>query len=262
MRADMSIDFDLDRDGIATITINRPERLNAMDLEHYQGLSQAWIRVRDDADIRVAIITGAGERSFTTGADIKSFVTAPPGLSEMWLTQREQLLNRGLEVWKPVISAVNGYCLGGGMTLLMATDIRISAPHATYSLAEVKRGVIAGNGGTQRILSQLPYALGMEMLLTGEAIDAETAARWGLVNRVVPAKDLLGEAKAVAQKIAANAPLAVQAAKELAVRAREMPLTTGLRMEQLVNRMLGFTQDAVEGPAAFAQKRKPDFRGA
>ncbi|KAB2856313.1 MAG: enoyl-CoA hydratase/isomerase family protein, partial [Bauldia sp.] len=181
--------------------------------------------------------------------------------SEMWLTQREQLLNRGLEVWKPVIAAVNGYCLGGGMTLLMATDIRLSAPHATYSLAEVKRGVIAGNGGTQRILSQLPYAIAMEMLLTGETIDAETAARWGLVNRIVPAGDLLGEARATARKIAANAPLAVQAAKELAIRAREMPLTTGLRMEQLVNRMLAFTEDAAEGPRAFSEKRQPDFKG-
>lgn len=257
----MAIDFELDAEGVATITINRPERLNAMDEEHYRGLSQAWLRVRDDPAVRVAIITGAGDRSFTTGADIKSFITRPPSLSEMWLTQREQLLNRGLEVWKPVIAAVNGYCLGGGMTLLMATDIRLSAPHATYSLAEVKRGVIAGNGGTQRILSQLPYAIAMEMLLTGETIDAETAARWGLVNRIVPAGDLLGEARATARKIAANAPLAVQAAKELAIRAREMPLTTGLRMEQLVNRMLAFTDDAAEGPRAFSEKRQPDFKG-
>ena len=257
----MAIDFELDAEGVATITIDRPERLNAMDEEHYRGLSQAWLRVRDDPAVRVAIITGAGDRSFTTGADIKSFITRPPSLSEMWLTQREQLLNRGLEVWKPVIAAVNGYCLGGGMTLLMATDIRLSAPHATYSLAEVKRGVIAGNGGTQRILSQLPYAIAMEMLLTGETIDAETAARWGLVNRIVPAGDLLGEARATARKIAANAPLAVQAAKELAIRAREMPLTTGLRMEQLVNRMLAFTEDAAEGPRAFSEKRQPDFKG-
>jgi E-phenylitaconyl-CoA hydratase len=256
----MSIDFDLD-DGVATITINRPERLNAMDQEHYQGLSNAWMRVRDDNDVRVAIVTGAGEKSFTTGADIKSFITTPTSLSDMWMTQRDQLLNRGLEVWKPVIAAVNGYCLGGGMTLLMATDIRISAPHATYSLAEVKRGVIAGNGGTQRILSQLPYAIAMEMLLTGETIDAETAARWGLVNRVVPAESLLDEARKVARKIAGNAPLAVQAAKELAIRAREIPLSTGLRLETLVNRMLAFSEDAKEGPAAFAEKRAPEFRG-
>jgi E-phenylitaconyl-CoA hydratase len=153
----MSVDFHLS-DGVAVITINRPEKLNAMDAEHYQGLSEAWRRVRDDTDVRVAIITGAGDRSFTTGADIKSFVAAPPGLEEMWLTQKDQLLNRGLEVWKPVIAAVNGYCLGGGMTLLLGTDIRLAAPQATFSLAEVKRGVIAGNGGTQRILAQFTRA--------------------------------------------------------------------------------------------------------
>jgi enoyl-CoA hydratase/carnithine racemase len=242
--------------------MNRPERLNALDLEHYQALSNAWMRVRDDAGVRVAIITGAGDRSFTTGADIKSFLTAPTALSEMWITQRDQLLNRGLEVWKPVIAAVNGYCLGGGMTLLMATDIRLCAPGATFGLAEVKRGVIAANGGTQRILSQLPHAVGMEMLLTGEALDAETAVRWGLVNRIVPQENLLDEARRVARKIAANAPLAVQASKELAVRASEMPLTTGLRMEQLVNRTLAFTDDAKEGSAAFSEKRAPNFKGA
>ncbi|MDE2397035.1 MAG: enoyl-CoA hydratase/isomerase family protein [Burkholderiales bacterium] len=257
----MAIDFEVSAEGIARITINRPERLNAMDAEHYRSLSQAWCTVRDDPAIRVAIVTGAGERSFTTGADIKSFLTAPADLSEMWLTQRDLLLNRGLEVWKPVVAAVNGYCLGGGMTLLMATDLRVAAPHATFSLAEVKRGIVAGNGGTQRALDQLPYAIAMEMLLTGEAIDAETAARWGLVNKVVPADQLLDAAYAYARKIAANAPLAVQAAKELAVRSREMDRVTGLRFEAVINRMLSMTEDAKEGPAAFAAKRAPDFKG-
>ena len=257
----MAIDFTVSDDGIALITINRPERLNAMDAEHYQGLSRAWVQVRDDPAIRVAIITGAGEKSFTTGADIKSFLTAPTELSEMWLTQRDQLLNRGLEVWKPVIAAVNGYCLGGGTTLLLATDIRLASPNATFSLAEVKRGVIPGNGGTQRVLDQLPYAIAMEMLLTGDAIDAATAERWGLVNKVVPQAELLDTAWAYARRIAANAPLAVQAAKELAVRSREMDRGTGLRFEALINRMLSMTEDAKEGPAAFAAKRNPEFKG-
>jgi E-phenylitaconyl-CoA hydratase len=248
-------------DGICTIVINRPERLNAMDAEHYQGLSQAWCRVRDDANIRVAIITGAGPKSFTTGADIKSFLTGPPGYDEMWLTQRDQLLNRGLEVWKPVIAAVNGYCLGGGMTLMLATDIRIAAPHATFSLAEVKRGVIPGNGGTQRIVGQVPHAIAMEMLLTGDSLDADGAARWGLVNRVVPADQLMSTALEYARRIAANAPLAVQAAKELALRSRDLDLASGLRLEQVMNRMLMATEDASEGPAAFAAKRPAQFKG-
>lgn len=256
----MSIDVDVS-DGIATITINRPERMNAMDAEHYKGLSQAWMRVRDDTAIRVAIITGAGEKSFSSGADIKTFLTAPLGLDEMWLTQRDQLLNRGLEVWKPVIAAVNGYCLAGGMTLLLGTDIRVAAEHATFNIAEVKRGVLPGNGGTQRILDQLPYAIGMELLLTGDAIDAKTALHYGLINKVVPKAQLLDTARTYAKKIAANAPLAVQAAKEMAVRSREMDRTTGLRFEAVINRMLQFTEDAKEGPAAFAEKRPPNFKG-
>ncbi len=257
----MAIDYQVSDEGIALITINRPERLNAMDAEHYQALSRAWTAVRDDPQVRVAIVTGAGERSFTTGADIKSFVAAPPGLSEMWLTQRDQLLNRGLEVWKPIIAAINGYCLGGGMTLMLATDIRIAATHATFSLAEVKRGVIPGNGGTQRVLDQLPYAVAMEMLLTGDGIDAVAAERWGLVNKVVPKEALLETAYAYARRIALNAPLAVQAAKELALRSRDMDLTSGLRFEAVINRMLMQTEDAKEGPAAFAAKRAPQFKG-
>jgi E-phenylitaconyl-CoA hydratase len=256
----VSVDFDL-QDGVALITLNRPERLNAMDADAYRALSDAWIRVRDDEEIRTAVITGAGERSFTTGADLKSFVTSPDDLSGFWQTQREQLLNRGLEVYKPVIAAVNGYCLGGGMTLLLATDIRIAAEHASFGLAEVKRGIIAGNGGTQRILAQLPHAIAMELLLTGDRIDAARAERWGLVNQVVPMDELLPTAMDYASRIAANAPLAVQATKELALRSRDLDLAGGLRLEQTMNRLLQFTADAKEGPAAFAEKREPRFEG-
>jgi enoyl-CoA hydratase/carnithine racemase len=256
----MTIDYQVD-DGVAVITINRPERLNAMDLEHYQGLSEAWRRVRDDAEVRVAIVTGAGDRAFTAGADIKSFVSQPTEISEMWLTQRDQLLNRGLEVWKPVIAAVNGLSMGGGMTLMFATDIRVAAEHATFSLAEVKRGIVAGNGGTQRVMSQIPYALAMELTLTGDTIDAQTAYRWGLVNKVVPKEQLMDAAMDYARRIAANAPLAVQAAKELAIRSRDMDLNTGLRVEQLVQRLLQATRDAKEGPSAFAEKRPARFQG-
>jgi len=256
----MSIDVELSG-GVAVITINRPERMNAMDADAYAALSDAWVRVRDDTAIRVAVVTGAGDRAFSTGADIKSFLTDPGDLSGFWNTQREQLLNRGLEVFKPIIAAVNGYCLGGGMTLLLATDIRIAAEHASFGLAEVKRGVIAGNGGTQRVLSQLPYAIAMELLLTGDRFDAATAERWGLVNRVVPAGELIGTAIEYAERIAANAPLAVQAAKELALRSRDMDLVSGLRLEQTMNRLLQFSDDAREGPAAFAEKRTPRFEG-
>jgi len=256
----MAIDFTLDRH-IATITINRQDRMNAMDAEHYDALSGAWTRVRDDPEIRVAIITGAGEKSFSVGADLKSFLNQQPPLSELLLTQKGQLLNRGLEVWKPVVAAVNGYCIGGGMTLLLATDLRVCVEHATFSVSEVKRGVFPANGGTQRIAQQLPHAIAMELLLLGDNFDAQTALRWGLVNRVVKPDALMTEALAYARRLAANAPLAVQAAKELALRSRDVDLPTGLRMEQLMLRLLQTSQDVAEGTRAFAQKRAPDFKG-
>jgi len=257
----MSIDLQVGEDGIAIVTINRPEVHNALDAEHYSALSKAWSTVRDDPQIRVAILTGAGERAFSAGADIKTHLTRKSEWSDVWQTQRDQLLNRGLEVWKPVIAAVNGFCLGGGVTMLLATDIRVAAEHATFGLPEVKRGIIAANGGTQRTLQQLPYCIGMEMLLTGDPFDARTAERWGLINRVVPMSDLMRTARDYAQRIAVNAPLAVQAAKELAVRSRDVDISTGLRMEQLIARLLRETDDAKEGPAAFREKRKPKFKG-
>jgi len=256
----MSIDIEI-VDHVATVTLNRPERHNALDSEHYAALSRVWTQVRDDPDIRVAIVTGAGEKAFSAGADIKSRLTRHSEWSETWLTQREQLLNRGLEIWKPVIGAVNGLCIGGGLTLLLATDIRIAASHATFGLSEVKRGTIAGNGGTQRLIAELPRPIAMEMLLTGDAIDARAAAHWGLVNRVVPAADLKAAAMEVARRIASNAPLAVQATKELALRSRDVDIGTGLRLEQLVGRLLRETEDAKEGPKAFAEKRAPQFTG-
>jgi E-phenylitaconyl-CoA hydratase len=182
-------------------------------------------------------------------------------MAELWRTQQGMLLNRGLEVWKPVICAVNGHCLAGGMTLMLATDIRVAADHATFALSEVKRGIVAANGGTQRLPQQLPYAIAMELLLTGDAIDAATAARWGLVNRVVPADEVMPTALELARRIAANAPLAVQAAKELALRGGDVPLAFGLRLEQFVQQQLQRSEDAAEGRQAFADKRPAKFTG-
>lgn len=256
----VSIDFSVD-DGIATITINRPERRNALDAEHYALLSAAWRRVRDDDAIRVAIVSGAGDQAFCAGADLKSFIGAPPGLSALMRTQEDQLLNRGIELWKPVVAAVNGYCLGGGMTLLLATDLRVCAESAVFGLSEVQRGVFPANGGTQRVAQQLPHAIAMEMLLIGDKFDAATAQRWGLVNQVVPAAQLMDAALRYARRLAANAPLAVQAAKELALRSRDVDLAAGLRMEQLFLRILQGSDDVQEGTRAFAERRAPAFQG-
>ncbi|MCC7045450.1 MAG: enoyl-CoA hydratase/isomerase family protein [Alphaproteobacteria bacterium] len=258
----MPIEFEVDAEGIATVTINRPERLNALDDAHYGELSVAWTRVRDEPRVRCAIVTGAGEKSFCAGADIKEVVGKRTELQNLWLTQWEMLLNRGLEIWKPVIAAVNGYCLGGGMTLLLATDLRIAVPSAQFGLAEVKRGVIAGNGGTQRLLRQVPHAIAMELILLGETIDATRAAHCGLINRIVEPAALLTTAKEFARKIARNAPLAVQASKELALRSRDMSLGDGMRLENMVSTILqSLSQDVGEGRAAFLEKRAANFQG-
>ncbi|MCA1437249.1 enoyl-CoA hydratase/isomerase family protein [Bradyrhizobium sp. BRP20] len=257
----MSIDFEL-RNSIAIITINRPTRMNALDRSHYSELSSAWTQVRDDRNIRAAIITGAGCKAFCAGADLKDEIPNPPGPAEMWRTQREPLLNRGLEIWKPVVAAVNGWCLGGGMTLLLATDIRVAAEHAQFGVPEVKRGIIAGNGGTQRLLAQLPYPIAMQMLLAGDSIGAAVAERWGLVNLVVPADQVFQKAWEQAERLARNPPLAVQASKELSLRGRDVDLATGLRLEQMFNRFLMTTADAAEGARAFVEKREATFIGS
>lgn len=246
---------------IAYITLNRPEAMNAMDPETYHELSEAWAEVRDNSDIWVAIITGAGDKAFSAGADLKKTIPHPAEVWHHWQTQEDQILNRGLEVWKPVIAAVNGYCLAGGMTLLLATDIRIAAEHATFGLSEVKRGIVPGNGGTQRTIQQLPYPIAMYFILTGERMNTQEALRAGLINKIVPLSDLMSEAERVAKIIGENAPLAVRAAKELAVRGKYMPIEYGLRLEASMNRILIDTQDAKEGPKAFAEKRKANFTG-
>ncbi len=246
---------------IAYITINRPEAMNAMDPETYRELSEAWVNVRDDSDVWVAIITGAGDKAFSAGADLKKTIGRPVEAWHFWQTQEEQILNRGLEVWKPVIAAVNGYCLAGGMTLLLATDIRIAAEHATFGLSEVSRGILPGNGGTQRTIQQLPYPIAMYFLLTGERMNAEEALRAGLINKVVPLAELMPEAERIARRICENAPLAVRAIKELAVRGQYLPIEYGLRLEQAVQQVLSATEDAREGPRAFSEKRNPSYSG-
>lgn len=249
-------------DHLARVTINRPEKMNAMDPETYKALSEAWIRVRDDEEVWAALVTGAGDDAFSAGADLESSIR--PGDSdwqEFWKTQDEMILNRGLEVWKPVIAAVNGYCLAGGMTLLLATDIRIASEDATFSLAEVKRGILPANGGTQRTMQQLPRPIAMELLLTGDRIDSHEAERWGLVNEVVPGGDVLETAEAYADRLLSNAPLALQAIKELGLRSQNIPISDGFRMEESFARHLLATEDAEEGVRAFAENREPNFEG-
>ena len=249
------------RDRVAYLTFNRPEAMNAMDPETYQQLSDAWIEVRDNPDIWCAVITGAGDRAFTAGADLKKTIPRQPEMWEFWQTQSEQILNRGLEVWKPVVAAVNGYCLAGGMTLLFATDIRVAAEHAVFGISEVKRGILPGNGGTQRAIRQLPYPIAMELLLIGDTLTAQQALQYGLINKVVPKERLMDTAEEYARKLVANAPLAVRAIKELAVRSQYLHLSDGLRLESSIQQVLRQSEDAKEGPRAFAEKRKANWTG-
>lgn len=249
-------------DHLATVTINRPEKMNAMDPETYQALSEAWINIRDDPSVWAAIVTGAGDKAFSAGADLeKTIQPGEDGWDAFWRTQEEMILNRGLEVWKPIIAAVNGYCLAGGMTLLLATDIRIVGENASFGLSEVKRGILPGNGGTQRTIRQLPHPIAMELLLTGDTISASNAYQYGLVNEVVPPDEVLSTAEAYAERLLSNAPLATQAIKELAIRGKSMPISEGIRLEQSFGRHLRETKDAKEGVTAFRENRDPEWQG-
>ena len=253
--------------GVLTITIDRPEARNALDRETSLALCAAWERFRDDAELRVAILTGAGDKAFCAGADIKEIGAFYRSMTPIERRQRGERepglggITRNLDPGKPIIAAINGPCMGGGLEIAMACDLRICAEHATLGLPEVRRGIIPGAGGTQRLPRLVPLAMAMEMILTGDAIDAPTALSIGLVNRVVPLERLMDEARDLAGRIAANAPLAVQAARAAAMRGRHLPLDEGFRIEQFYAEPVRQSEDAREGIKAFAEKRAPDFKG-
>jgi len=247
---------------IAYITLNRPEVLNAMNFEVWGALVKAWADVRDDPDVWVAIVTGAGDKAFCAGQDLKELaawlMTAHHQRSAPPIPEISPM--RGMQVWKPFVAAINGICTGGGLELAMACDIRIAADTARLGLAEVKRGVIAGNSGTQKLIRLVPFAKALEMLMTGDFIDASEAYRIQLVNKVVPFDRLLPEAEALASRICENGPMAVRAVKELAYRGIDMRLEEGLDLELEISQRVALTEDAREGPRAFTEKRKPDWK--
>ena len=252
-------------DRVVTITINRPEAMNAIDPETHQELCEAWIRFRDDADSWVAILTGAGEKAFSAGADLKKLIPqafAGGGTGRGRSPNDYGLggLTRNLEIWKPIIAAVNGHALAGGLELVLASDLRIAAEHATFGLTETRWAIMPGAGGTQRLPRAVPLAKAMEMILMAETIGAPEAHRLGLVNAVVPLPDLLPTALRWAQTICERGPLAVRAAKEAIIRGLSLPLADGLRLEAFLSGTLRGTEDAAEGPRAFAEKRRPVFR--
>ena len=226
------------RGAIAVLTIDRPEVHNAIDPEIHRDLVKAWERVRDDDGIRVAIVTGAGDRAFSAGVDLHRmealYAEVPRDRRrEVWNRQPGVGgLTRNLDVGKPVIAAIRGYCLGGGLELALACDIRICTPDATFALPELKWAILPGQGGTQRLPRAVPPNIALEMILTGEPISAARAHEVGLVNRVVPSERLIEEAIALAEKIASRSPRAVRAAREAVLRGLDLSLGDGLRVEQ------------------------------
>ena len=246
---------------LALITINRPERLNAIDAQTSHELHTAFCTFRDDPDLWVAILTGAGERAFSTGNDLVAMAEAMAGGGSLRFTAPFGGITRDFACWKPIIAAVNGYCLAGGLEVSLCCDIRVAAEHAQFGVPEVTRAIIPAAGGTQRLPRMLPRGIALELLLTGARFDAQWALRYGLVNYVVPADQVMAKARELAQAICANGPLAVRAAKESALRGVELPLADGLNQEIEFSRTVLRTEDAREGPLAFAQKRAPDYKG-
>lgn len=256
----MTLTYDTDGH-LCTITLDRPKALNAFNQEMLAEFSEACARFRDDPTLRVAIITGAGDRAFSAGADLKELIPALTDDPAKGGYQLPPTIMRGQIVYKPFIAAVNGLCLGGGMECALACDLRIASRTATFGQPEVGLGVIPGWGGTQRLPRLLSGAWAAEILLTGRPIDADTALRLGLVNAVVEPEQLLSTARDYAERICRNAPLAVQATKEATLRGLQVPLDEGLRLEALLFDRLAYTNDSREGVQAFTQRRPPQFTG-
>jgi len=251
-------------DRVATITLNRPEAMNTMSRALSGGMSEAFRQVQEDPEIRVAIITGTG-RAFCAGADLKeraaSEAQGGPGMSPIAQLVKPSRGFGASGVTKPVIAAVNGYCLGGGMELALQCDILIGSNEAAFALPEIVHGFFPGGGGPQRLPRHIPHSMAMEMILTGDRIDAATAFRVGLISRLTAAEDLLPTAKQIGTRIARHAPLAIAAVKEVAYTSQEMELGQSLRFGNLLRWVIGQTDDAKEGPRAFVERREPNFKG-
>jgi enoyl-CoA hydratase len=244
-------------DHIAIVTINRPEAMNAFTAEMLTGLEDAFAAFNADSELWVAILTAAGDKSFSTGLDLKEAIPMLTGGDALGFedTTKRQFS----DIFKPIVAAVNGHCIAGGMEMLQGTDLRISAEHATFGLGEVRWGIIPLGGTHIRLPRQIPWAVAMEMLLVGRPIDARRAYEIGLVNQIVPADELMPAALKLAQKMCQNGPLAMQTAKEIAVRA--LGLESGFVLEKALGARVLASEDAKEGPRAFTEKRKPQFTG-
>jgi enoyl-CoA hydratase/carnithine racemase len=239
---------------VATLVIDRQDRLNAMDPDTSVKMREFWEQVRTDPKIRVAIVTGAGEKSFSAGFDLKH---ASGGYDLDMVAVGG--LTKEIHVYKPVIAAVNGLAYGGGMELMLSCDLRVAAPHATFAVPETRLGLIPGGGGCVRLPYQIPWAIANDMILRGRVLNAEEAARWGLVNEVVPADRVLDTAREWATEIAARGPIALRTAKEIVWKTRGMDPDAALRFEERFSFGVQASEDGLEGVRAFNEKRDPVY---
>jgi enoyl-CoA hydratase len=252
----------LDRDGaVAVITINRPKVLNALNSQTIDELRRAVLDVKYDAAVRAVIVTGAGEKSFVAGADINELAVQSPAQGKEHARRGQHVFDLVENLGKPVIAAINGYALGGGCELALACTIRIAADTARLGQPEINLGIIPGYGGTQRLPRLVGKGVALDLLLTGRQITAQEGLGIGLVTRVVPAADLLTEAKRMAADLATKAPIAVQYIIEAVNRGLEQPFDKAEFLEATLFGLVASTRDMREGTAAFLEKRKPDFRG-
>jgi E-phenylitaconyl-CoA hydratase len=226
-------------------------------------LHNALLDFRDDPEVWVSIISGAGDRAFSSGHDLKEDTVS--GFEEAMTTSfwrpGTATIYGTLEIWKPIIAAIHGYCLAGGLELALACDMRIAADNAQFGMSEVLRALVPGGGGVQRLPRIVPLGIAMELLLTRDMIDAQEAYRIGLVNKVVPLAELLPTAEKLARKICDNGPLTVRAIKESAIRGLDVPLEYALRLNATLTHINHTTEDSMEGPRAFIEKRKPVYKG-
>jgi E-phenylitaconyl-CoA hydratase len=257
-----SVEFSMDG-FVATVVLNRPEAMNAVDPAMRLELFAVWDRIRTDPAIRVAVVTGAGDKSFCTGSDLKKTLPPPetPAQQIYGDVPGAGSLIANLRTDKPLIAAVNGYAMGGGMELALACDIRICSDNAQFALSEVRVGSMPGAGGTVRLPRYIGRSDAMMMLLTGERCDAAEALRTGLVSRVYPQAELRAQAQSLAARIAANAPLSVRAVKRMVVQGQDMPVGAAMDAERSAFGLLYASEDRIEGRKAFAEKRPPQFHG-
>jgi enoyl-CoA hydratase/carnithine racemase len=252
----------VEREGaVAILTINRPKVLNALNTPTMDDLRRAVLEVKHDASVRAVILTGAGEKSFVAGADINELAAQTPTQGKEHALRGQHVLDLIENMGKPVIAAINGFALGGGCELAMACTLRIAADTARLGQPEINLGILPGYAGTQRLSRLVGKGVAMDLLLTGRQIKADEALQIGLVNRVVPAADLMGEAKKLAAELAARAPIAMQYIIEAVNRGLEVSFDKGQFLEASLFGLIASTGDMREGTSAFLQKRKAEFKG-